>query len=200
MNDIIDDLKHEWSEAKKHPPEKTTSVEELISRSNQKLKSTWIHYVKNIAILTLTLVGITAFFMYVAPLENTLSHIGISCMLGGLLLRILAECYGIYRSFKMDMSQPALIVNKLYLDFHTHRKKVNGAFTISILLVYTVGFYLLIPEFSNYLSTIAVVLIAVSYLLSATIFGYFIRKSVRDEKLILNQLLELQQELLRDQK
>jgi cation transport ATPase len=195
MSDILDDLQNMWDDAKKDKNEHSLSAKDLIALSKQKMrKAVWMQ-VGTIAILTITLLGISAFFIYVAQFRNLLSHIGIFLMTGGLVVRILIEVYSIYRSSKIDLSLTASNVNKRYLNFFDYRSRIHGPVTIGILVAYSVGFYLLIPEFANYFSTVEVTLIALSYLLAAAIFGYFIRKGIRDEMELLRSVLQLQDEM-----
>ena len=68
--------------------------------------------------------------------------------------------------------------------------------TIGILIAYTVGFYVLTPEFADYLTTTQVILMDTSYLLAAAIFGFSIRKAIKDEMRILDELKGLQEEIV----
>lgn len=194
MSDLLDDLKNKWENARPESSERSSSAE-TISLAKKKMKSVLYGHYGNIAILTITLIGISAFFVYVAPLQHTLSHVGIFLMLGGLLLRILIECYSILRSSKVDMSDATAIVNEKTLAFYAYRKRIHGPVTIGILAAYTIGFYMLTPEFANYFTTAQVVIMDISYLGAAAIFGYSIRRAIRDEMRLLGELKHLHEEL-----
>jgi cation transport ATPase len=197
MSDLLDDLKNKWENARPESSERSSSAE-TISLAKKKMKSVLYGHYGNIAILTITLIGISAFFVYVAPLQHTLSHVGIFLMLGGLLLRILIECYSILRSSKVDMSDATAIVNEKTLAFYAYRKRIHGPVTIGILAAYTIGFYMLTPEFANYFTTAQVVIMDISYLGAAAIFGYSIRRAIRDEMRLLGELKHLHKELKED--
>ncbi|MEO9870677.1 hypothetical protein [Ekhidna sp.] len=195
MNDPFEGLKKQWKDAKTQGKQPSVSSKELIEKSTEKLKSSRNMHRGNIAILLITLIGISAFFMYVAPLQEILSLVGISLMLGGLSLRILIEIQSAYRSTKIDMSETATEVNEEFIRYYTYRKQIHGSITISILLAYTIGFYLLTPEFSQYFTTNQVILMDVSYLGAAAIFGFSIRKAIRSEMKMLNEVLKLRDEV-----
>ncbi|SNT28094.1 hypothetical protein SAMN05421640_3149 [Ekhidna lutea] len=194
MSDLLDDLKNKWSDAKGGNP-KHPSAEEVINLSKKKKKGAVNMHIGNIAILTITLIGISAFFIYVAPLQEILSHIGIALMTGGLLLRILIECYSTYRSTKLEISDSTAVSNEKFLKFYAYRKRIHGPVTISILVAYTIGFYILTPEFSTYFTTTQVVIMDLSYLLAAAIFGFSIRKGIKDEMRLLNEWKGLNEEI-----
>ncbi|MTI41224.1 hypothetical protein [Fulvivirga lutimaris] len=195
MSDILDDFKGQWDAAKKDSAKQTVSAKDLVAAAQQKMRSAVLMHVGNTAVLVVTLVGICLFFIYVAPLQEVLSHIGMALMIGGLMLRILIEFHSIYRSTKIDLSDTAFAVNKSYMSFYTYRKKIHGSVTIGILIAYTVGFYILLPEFGNYFTQTQIILLALSYLLAAAIFGYSIKMAIRKEVKLLNSLMDIQQEM-----
>ncbi|MEQ8476776.1 hypothetical protein [Fulvivirga sp.] len=195
MSDILDDFKGQWDAAKKDSAKQTVSAKDLVAAAQQKIRSAVLMHVGNTAVLVVTLIGICLFFVYVAPLQETLSHIGMTLMIGGLVLRILIEFHSIYRSTKIDLSDTAFAVNKSYMSFYTYRKKIHGSVTIGILIAYTVGFYILLPEFGNYFTQAQVILLALSYLVAAAIFGYSIKIAIRKEVKLLKSLIDMQQEI-----
>jgi uncharacterized membrane protein YqjE len=73
---------------------------------------------------------------------------------------------------------------------------MNGPVTVSIVILYSIGFYLLTPEFSLYFSTAMMVLIDLSYILAAVIFIWSIRKAVKKEMTILNEVIHIQEDIL----
>lgn len=198
MSDLLDDLKNKWDDAKGNNPGRPSTVE-LINLSKKKMKSAVKMQIGNLTILTITLVSISAFFVYVAPLQETLSHVGIALMTGGLFLRIAIECSSIYRSSKVDLSAATAIANEKTLNYYAYRKRIHGPVTIGILVAYTIGFYVLTPEFANYFTTVQVVLMDISYLGAAAIFGFSIRKAIKDEMRILNELKDLQEDIGKDE-
>lgn len=195
MTDILDDFKGKWEEAKQEEVAPSKSAKDLIALSKQQMRSTVIIQFRNMIILLITLIGLSFYFFYVNHFQLTTSHIGITLMTGGLAIRILIEVLSMIRGNRIDISNSANAFNSGYLSYYHYRKRIHGPITIGILVAYTIGFYLLIPEFDQYLAREMVVLIAFSYLLAAAIFGYSIRMAIRSEMKLLNSLLHLQEEI-----
>ena len=195
MNDSLNDLKNRWDEAKKAQPVQTLDPGAMIALSREKLKRTVNMLLGNIIVLVLTLVGISSYFLFVAHFQETISHIGIALMTGGLLIRIAIEFYSIYRSSKVNVTNTAAAVNEETLNFHSYRKRIHGPITIGILFAYTLGFYLLTPEFADYFTTTQIILLDTSYLLAAAIFGYSIKRAISKEMTLLDELKDLQGQL-----
>ncbi|GAB4241946.1 MAG: hypothetical protein Tsb0034_19310 [Ekhidna sp.] len=190
MKDPFESYKHQWKDAKSKQP-KGLNPTQLIDLSEKKMKASVQVQIKNIAVLFITLVGLILFFLLVAPLQTLLSHIGIGLMLGGLMVRIIIECYSIARSRAIKLSGSAAEVNDGYLSYHQYRKRIHGNLTVFILIAYTIGFYLLLLEFSLYFSKTGIILMGVSYLGAAMIFGYSIKKAIKTEMKILDRLVDI---------
>ena len=147
-----------------------------------------------IIILAITLVAISTYFIYVAQFKQTISHVGIGLMLGGLVVRILLELISIFLSGKIKLTETALRSNYTTLSYFRFRKIMNGPVTITIVLLYSIGFYMLTPEFSLYFTTQIMVLIDASYILAAAIFTWSIRLAVKKEMMILNEIILIQED------
>lgn len=199
MNDNLDSLKNMWQEAAKlRETETIVSTETIIAEAQKEKHKTLKMHIGNILVLTLTLAGISAFFIYVARFNELISHIGVGLMTGGLAVRILIEFFSIYKSTKIDVTETAFNTNKALLSFHKFRKTIHGPVTITILVLYTIGFYLLTPEFSLYFSTPLMVLIDLSYILAAVIFTWQIRNAIKKEMNYLKELIKLEKYLIHE--
>lgn len=196
MNKEIEDLKNRWRNAKKTDFGHSLAPTKIIAIAKDKMKSTINLQIGTIITLILTAIGISLFFIYVAKFAQLISHIGITLMIGGLILRILIELFSIYYSARINLTESALKSTKTSLQYYQFRKRINGPVTILILVLYTIGFYLLTPEFSLYFSTLILVLIDLSYVIAAIIFTWFIYKTIKKEMRILNEILQIQNELL----
>lgn len=195
MNNEMDDLKNMWRGARKSVGSFSTKTSKLIAMAQKKKKSAVKMHVLNILVLTITLIGISVFFVYVAKFNQLMSHIGVALMVGGLVLRILIEIFSIYYSGKINMSESALHANESFIRFYNFRKVIHGPVTITILALYTIGFYLLTPEFSLYFNTTMIVLIDLSYIIGAAIVSQFIINAIRKEFNYLKEILKLREEL-----
>jgi hypothetical protein len=195
MSDKIDNLKEMWQNARSKGASQPADTGHIIAMAKQQMKSSIHLQLRTILILMITLVGIAAFFMYVAKLKQTMSHIGSGLMLGGLTLRIMIELISIYLSNKINLSESALKSNNASLAYFQFRKRINGPVTISIVILYSMGFYMLTPEFSLFFSKPVMIMMDLSYILIAVIFTWFIRITIKKEMKITNEILRIQNDL-----
>lgn len=195
MTDIIDDFKSKWGEAKKEEITPAKSATDLIALSQQQVKSTVIIQFKNMIILLITMIGLVTYFFFLYHFQETTSHVGITLMIGGLSLRILIEAFSIIRANRIDISNSANDLNNDYLSYYYYRKRIHGPVTIGILVAYTIGFFLLMPEFNQHMEREMVILIGLSYLPAAAIVGFSIRKGIRDELKLWNEVMRIQKEI-----
>ncbi|MFY0607105.1 MAG: hypothetical protein JXR10_10335 [Cyclobacteriaceae bacterium] len=199
MNDPLLDLKKDWKEAKEREKSEPIDAIRIIELSKAKLKKAINGHLYTIGILTFTLIGLTLFFTYVAPFKETISRIGVVLMIGGLLVRILIELFSISQSSKIDLSKPSTDFGQSSLSFFQFRKRIHGPVMFAILVGYSIGFYLLTPEFSLYLSTTMMVFIHISYLVGAIVVGLFIRHGIKKEMKYLTELMALQNDLAEEE-
>ena len=195
MNEPNDELHQLWQETKSIIRPSTSNVEALIAQAKAHRKHTRNFHGGNIAVLLGVVFGLIVFFRYVAPLQTLLSHVGIGLMIGGLLLRIVIELYSLVRSTRIDLSANARQATDDALAFLRFRKTVHGWVTITIVLLYSLGFYLLTPEFSQYFSLPWMILIDGSYLVGAAILIGLIRRGIRKEVTALEELAAIGREL-----
>ena len=195
MTNQDDDLKDLWRSAKESVPKDSADINSVIGLAETKKSNTVRFQIINILILTATMVVIAAFFRYVAPLRELLSHIGITLMIGGLAARITIELYSIYLSSKVDLSETALKTTDQVFRFYRFRKVIHSPVTITIVALYTIGFYLLTPEFSRYFSLPMMALIDGSYVVGAIVLIWQIRKGIRKEMLDLKDIHDIQTNL-----
>ena len=196
MNTDFNQLKDIWEESKKGQVHPSSDVEDLIQLAQNKMRSTVRLQWATIIILAITLVLISAFFRYEVHFKHTISHIGIGLMLGGLIIRIFLELISIFLSGKINLTETALKSNHSKMSYFKFRKIMNGPVTVLIVILYSIGFYLLTPEFSLYFSTAMMVLIDLSYILAAVIFIWSIRNAVKKEMSILNEVIRIQEDII----
>ncbi|NQZ77635.1 MAG: hypothetical protein HRT61_16265, partial [Ekhidna sp.] len=106
MDEIIGKLKHEWN-ADKAKQSYAQDHERIIKLSAEKMKNARTQHLWNISILSFTLLGISAFFIFVASFQELFSHFGIALMTGGLLVRIIVEISSIYKAKNINMTDSA---------------------------------------------------------------------------------------------
>ena len=143
----------------------------------------------------ITLIAISLFFYYVAPVKETLSRIGAGLMILGLEFRILIEIISIYKAKQIKSHDKTLKTTENTIKFHQFRKTIHGVIAPIIIGLYTVGFYMITPEFSLYMSFWNLVLIDVSYVVIGIILFIVIRKSVKEEMQKLTEIMKLKNEI-----
>ena len=195
MNGDLDDIKRSWQSAKTNLKAATGSVDTIISQAEKKKQRSVYFQYGNIAILAATLTMITAFFYFVAPVQDALSLVGKWLMIGGLAVRILIEFYSIFKSAQVDLADDALRSVDTTLNYYKFRKRIHGPVTFTIVALYTVGFYILTPEFSRYIELPWLILIDASYVVGAVFLVWQIRKGIRREMRSLEDMVALKKEL-----
>src|ERR1700730_7730887 len=148
----MDNLTNKWKEAMQvvEPPLQT--AEQLIGIAKEKKKRILYSQYGTIVVLTITLIAISFFFHFARPFKELLSKIGIGFMLCGLLLRIIIEVISTFKSKNIHLINNASKTANDALAFYNFRKQIHGPVTISTVGLYIIGFYLLSPEFSEYIS------------------------------------------------
>lgn len=195
MNNNIDHLKALWQESKSNDPSEPANIGQIITLAKEKMKRTVRMQLGTIVILTLTLAILCVYFLYGVPLNLTISRIGAILMTAGVVLRILIEIYSIVLARKVHPAETAHNSNHAAWIYHRFRRVINGPVTIAILILYSIGFYMLTPAFALIFSTPMLILIDVSYIFIALLFIGFIRRTICKETQILDQILQIQEEL-----
>ena len=68
------------------------------------------------------------------------------------------------------------------IKFYKFRKTIHNAVAPVVLVLYTIGFYILTPEFSLYIKFWILVLYDISYVVMGIILFVIIRKGVKKKK------------------
>ncbi len=195
MNSDLDHIKRSWQSAKTNLKAATAPVESIISEAEKKKRRSVYFQYGNIAILTATLGMITAFFYFVAPVQDTMSLAGKWLMIGGLAVRIVIEVFSIFKSAQVDLADAALQSVDSALHYYKFRKRIHGSVTFTIVALYTLGFYILTPEFSRYIELPWLILFDLSYIFGAVFLVWQIRKGIRREMRELEEMVVLKKEL-----
>ncbi|KZS38677.1 hypothetical protein AWE51_13890 [Aquimarina aggregata] len=196
MNNEFDDLQRKWQKNKEQIRNEPMAMDTMLAAVTKKKASTIRFQYGNIVVLLITLVVISLFFYYIAPVQQILSRIGVGLMIGGLFLRIIIEFISIIKSKKVDIVNNVLSTTQETINYYNFRKRIHGPITVIIILLYTIGFYMITPEFSLYFSTWQMILINTSYIIAAAIFIPIIRKSVKQEVKTLHEIIELKEKII----
>lgn len=197
MKEDNDELGTLWQQAKaKNQTSASTDLTEIKAQAAGKKKSAlWAHY-GNAGVLTATVLMLVFYFYYLYNFQDLLSKIGYNLMIGGLIVRILIELYSAFRSRTINVSDTAAQSLQNSVAFHEFRKRIHGPVTVIIFALYFVGFYMLSPEFSRYISFTWMVIMDVGALVVAALLILFIRKGIKQELRDLEKMVELQRSLV----
>ncbi len=178
-------LKSQWQGQEDVAP-KAEDYQEITS----KLKD--LKYKQNItvAVLLSTLLILIFFFVYVSAFDNALMTLGLSLMIGSLLLRVGVE----YESIrKLKAIETFLEVNSFkskLVAYYKRRKKTHYVIAPIIVLTYSIGFVIMLPLFKANLSKGFYLYIVISSILIFLVLGGYIIKQIKQE---LKELKALQQ-------
>lgn len=198
MNNEFDELQRKWQKNKDGIKSNSNAMDKMLASIAMKKKTSIHFHYKNSIIMFITLLGLAAFFYYIAPVKEILSRIGVLLMLGGLLLRIIIELISILKSKENNIVDDVLTNTNDAITFYNYRKQIHGPITIIIIAIYTIGFYMITPEFSLYFTTWQMVLIDISYIIGVIIPIIIIRKSIRKEIQTLLDIIELKNKIAED--
>ncbi|MFC5045546.1 hypothetical protein ACFSTE_18515 [Aquimarina hainanensis] len=192
----FEELQNSWESSKKEITSSDDSLNNLYASIKKKEKENFFFYYGTISILTITLIVISLFFYYVAPVKELLSKIGASLMIIGLLFRILVEVISIYKAKQINSLDKTLQQTENSIVFHQFRKTIHQVVAPVIIVLYTLGFYMITPEFSRYISFWNLVFIDVSYIIMGSILFVLIRRGVKKEMKIIEEIIALKNEII----
>ncbi|MFT5250715.1 MAG: hypothetical protein ACI93P_002458 [bacterium] len=195
MNSDFNELQSKWESSKKGIELCTTNFESLYRKIKNKEKENYFFYYGTITILLATLIVISLFFYYVAPVQELLSRIGAGLMVLGLVFRIFIEIISIYKAKQINNLDTTLKTAENAINFHQFRKTIHQVIAPIIIGLYTVGFYMITPEFSLYIEFWNLVLIDISYVIIGIILFILIRKGVKKEMQKLKDIVQLKNEI-----
>ena len=195
MSSDFKELRNTWENSKKSLESQSINFDDLYKKIKRKEKENFSSYYGTIIILSITLLVISLFFYYLAPVEKLLSRIGAGLMISGLMFRIIIEIISIYKAKRINNLDSTVTTAENTIKFHQFRKLIHLIVTPIIIGLYTIGFYIITPEFSLYLKPWSVVLIDVSYLFIGVILFIIIRKQVKEEMKKLRDIINLKNEI-----
>jgi len=114
--------------------------------------------------------------------------IGLLCMIGALILRIGVEFSSIRTLKDMNVTLTTEKFKQQMIRYYSRRTKVHFILTPIVILMYCIGFVMLLPEFKQNLSSGFYKYIVVSSIVILLILGLFIIRKVKKELLVLKEL------------
>lgn len=195
MDNEFDNLKNKWKAARPSTSGGASNIAELVDKGEAKKKNAVYHQYGNIIVLTIVLIIISLCFYFFFPFKALLSQVGMFLMVAGLVVRIGVEIFSTIKSGNIQFSDHALKTTTNTLAYYNFRKIVNGPVTISLVITYVVGFYILTPEFIKYVDWRWMLLFDTLFTISGVILIWQIRKGIKKEMEDLRDLVQLQDEL-----
>lgn len=198
MENEMDDLKSIWKTAKSHASQTSKtgmSAEALIRQAESKKKQAMTAHYGNIIVLALVVVMLVVCFIYFFPFRHTLSRTGVALMVGGLIVRIGIEFFSVVKSNKVKVSDTTAQATDDTVAFYQFRKKIHGPVTLTIVLLYIIGFYMLTPEFSIYVPLKWMIIFDVGFLVGGVVLAWYIRKGNKKELEDLKAVVEIREQL-----
>ncbi|GAA5030366.1 hypothetical protein GCM10011506_19480 [Marivirga lumbricoides] len=187
----FNEFKDEWQAGRQQVVQNTSDTTKIKELARQKKRKSIMAHVGTIIVLTITLVILCLFFYYVAPFKTILSLTGVALMLGGLTLRIIVEIFSLLKANKLRLDYSLKDSNNQLISFYKFRTKIHGGFTLIIIALYCIGFYMLTPEFSLYINLQWMILMDSSFVVIAVILFWQLKKGVMAEKQVLKELVNL---------
>lgn len=143
------------------------------------------------AVLGSTAVILVIFFFYISGYSSQQVILGISLMIGSLLVRVLIELLSIRKLKKMNSVAQSTDFRNGLVEYYKGRKLVHFGWTPLLILSYIAGFIILLPLFKANLSAGFYTYIIVSSIVLLIVLSIFIAKQIKTE---MDSLKRLQQE------
>lgn len=195
MNKEFTILQNAWKKSKEIIQNSDKDIYVLYEKTNQIRRQNFRFYYGNIIILTITLIGILSFFYFVAPIQFWLSHLGALLMSFGLLFRIIIEIISTIKAKSIRLDDSVVDAIESTIVFYKYRRKIHSTIMPIVLVFYTIGFYLVTPEFLLYLPLKMVILYDILYLVFMTFLLILIRKGIRKEMRNLGRTINLKKSI-----
>lgn len=195
MNNEFDDLKNQWKAARSEATSTSPSFENILKKAESKRKSSLYFQYGNIIILSLVLVGIILCFIYLFPFQETFSRIGVGIMFAGLGIRIGVEIFSVIKAKAIRMTDSLAATTNHVQRYYAFRKRVNGPVTVSLVVAYIIGVFMLTPEFVKYVDPYWMGIFDGGFLIAAVLLIWQIGKGIRKEMKDLEEIVKLQNTL-----
>lgn len=182
----FDDLKNLWNT--QADIEFNTVATDLITKAEVHMKGLKIAQRWTIGILsTLTAVLIWYFLWVGAHRMNELT-IGLSVMIGVIVIRIVLEWISVIRFNSIKPDNSMINFSRKMEKFYAWRKIINMIFVPVIYVAYVIGFLVLLPSFKVHLSAGMYAYIIISGCGSLAVITILIIRKIKQEIKMLNML------------
>lgn len=139
-------------------------------------------------VLTTTVLILIVFFFYISGYKNNQILFGLSLMVGGLIARIVIELLSIKHLRKLNASENNRVFKQGLIKYYSQRRIVHLILTPIIVVLYCIGFMILLPLFKANLTSGFYTYIVVSSIAVLLVLGLFIGKQIKNELINLKDL------------
>jgi hypothetical protein len=148
--EAFDELQTVWN--KQPRPRATISSSQMIAKGEAHIKELQAGHWGTIAILTVLILALTAYFIFMdAHFINELT-LGLSIMIVVIIIRVFLEWLSVIKLSAIQFHSAWVIFTHQMQQYYEWRKKVHRVFIPIIYISYIVGFSLLLPTFKDNLS------------------------------------------------
>lgn len=176
----FEDLKSQWEN---QPQENTpNNGSELIVKKINRIKRK--QGITNIVLLITTGILIS-FFFYIEAYKYKVVSFGLLLMISSLGVRIFIEYFSLKKLKQINITTNAVVFNKNMTAYYKKRIRTHYVSTPIIILLYSVGFIILLPSFKKSLSAGFYNYIICSALIILIIMVLYIRKQINEELSVL---------------
>lgn len=188
--ETFDNLQNLWNKQSEEKNIKDAS--DIIKKAESKLQKVRINHISTIIILSLTTCILVWYFVWVSAHQIGMMGLGLSLMIGSLIIRVLAEWISSQKLKKIRLHQTVDEFSRQMDVFYTWRKQVHIIFTPIIYITYVIGFIILLPIFKKYLSSGFYLYVLISGTIFLSVFAFLLFRFLKKELQILNHLKNLE--------
>ncbi|WP_430410816.1 hypothetical protein [Kordia sp.] len=180
------DIENTWQQ---HTTSEATTLPDFEPAKQQ------LNYLRKKQQLTQLILGSTiailiAFFFYIAAYKYSGPLIGMSLLIGVVLVRVFIEIRSQQKLKKINVLLSFVAFKAQLIAYYKKRKTLAFRIIPALLIIYNIGFAIMTYYFYQYLSRGFFYYIVISYIVSFIILFIFIRKQVLKELQILKTLQE----------
>lgn len=182
----FENLKSQWNAQTEQtaPNDGSNRIIETVASIKAKQRATNI-------ILGITIAALVGFAFYVSAYKTTTAMIALSLMIGILVVRIAVEIASISMLKRLNPSQETENYKTKLVNYYEKRKIVHYILTPLLILIYCIGFVMLMPYFKSSLSEGFYTYIKVSSIVILFVLGAFIYLQIKKEMDVLKELKSL---------
>ncbi len=179
----FENLKSQWENQPelKTPDNGSKMIIEKVSFLKRKQRITNI-------VLGITAIVLLGFFFYITAYNNTEVTMALLLMFGVLLVRIIIEQLSIKKLDGLDVTTNNTTFKQKMVNYYKSRINTHYIMTPILVILYIIGFIILMPYFKQGLSTGFYTYIQVSGILTLLVLVFFIGKQIAKEIKILKGL------------